>query len=162
MIIMIKLMMIMMTKMMTIAKIQIEKVPAHCSQDPSELSGLREVSALCQMMSTHHYHHHHPSHHHTPSHHHFHWYCLFCNFRNLWCYGLSLNVHRTVVKQRWAHRVDFSDFSHISHFYTSDFLFISRRINFQTDCRKVPVWSVLGARPCSLPGGCSLCPNTLV
>ena len=44
--------------MRTITKIQIEKVPAHCSQDPSELSGLRQVSALCQMMPPHPRHHH--------------------------------------------------------------------------------------------------------
>ena len=71
MIIMIKLMMIMMIKMMTIAKIQIEKIPAHSSQDPSELSGLRQVSVLCQMMPPHpHCHRHSRHHHHQYSHHH--------------------------------------------------------------------------------------------
>ena len=48
----------MMTMMMIL--IQIEKVPAHCSQEPSELSGLRQVSVRWQMRPPiHRYHHHH-------------------------------------------------------------------------------------------------------
>ena len=41
--------------------IQIEKVPAHCSQEPSELSGLRQVSVRWQMRPPihRHYQHHH-------------------------------------------------------------------------------------------------------
>ena len=39
--------------------IQIEKVPAHCSQEPSELSGLRQVSVRWQMRPPIHRHHHH-------------------------------------------------------------------------------------------------------
>ena len=47
----------MMTAMMIL--IQIEKVPAHCSQEPSELSGLRQVSVRWQMRPPIHRHHHH-------------------------------------------------------------------------------------------------------
>ena len=47
----------MMTTMMIL--IQIEKVPAHCSQEPSELSGLRQVSVRWQMRPPIHRHHHH-------------------------------------------------------------------------------------------------------
>ena len=47
----------MMTMMMIL--IQIEKVPAHCSQEPSELSGLRQVSVRWQMRPPIHRHHHH-------------------------------------------------------------------------------------------------------
>ena len=46
----------MMTAMMIL--IQIEKVPAHCSQEPSELSGLRQVSVRWQMRPPIHRHHH--------------------------------------------------------------------------------------------------------
>ena len=51
----------MMTAMMTamMILIQIEKVPAHCSQEPSELSGLRQVSVRWQMRPPIHRHHHH-------------------------------------------------------------------------------------------------------